>query len=121
MFGLFKKKAFKPTVTAEDKEWVEQNIRWFIEVFGPAKLKERPFILPTPDTFPYNDLKDPHQFNKLFEQLCACWEVDPGEIDVKFFDDIKSKQWTNLAPEGPTAEPLGQYYGLIRERKSGSG
>jgi tetratricopeptide (TPR) repeat protein len=110
MFGLFKQKSFKPTVTAGDKDWVEKNILWFIEAFGLAKLKERPFILPTPDTFPYSDLKDSDQFHKLFEQLCACWEVNPGEIDVKFFDDIKSKEWTNLAPQGPTTEPLGLYY-----------
>lgn len=110
MFGLFKQKALQPTVTAEYKEWIEKNFIWFLEVFGFARLKERPFLLPTPETFPYSNLKDSQQFHDLFEQLCACWEVNSAEINVKFFDDIKSKQWTNLAPEGPTGEPLGQFY-----------
>lgn len=110
MFGIFKQKTFKHTVTIEDKEWIENNIIWFIEVFGFSKQKERPFILPSPDTFPFRNLKDSDQFRQLFEQLCTYWELNPNEINVKFFDDIGSKQWTNLAPEGSILEPLGQYY-----------
>jgi tetratricopeptide (TPR) repeat protein len=110
MFGLFKRNSFKPTVTIEDKNWIEKNILWFIEVFGFSKLKERPFILLSPDTFPYSNLKESDQFHRFFEQLCSIWEVDPNEINVKFFDDIKSKQWTNLAPQGSISEPIGQYY-----------
>lgn len=61
MFGLFNKKTYQPTVTPEDKEWVERNIIWFIEVFGLDKLKEQPFIFPTVENFLYNNLKDTDQ------------------------------------------------------------
>ena len=65
MFGLFSKKKYKPTVTLEDKEWLEQNINWFIQVFGLEKLIEEPFIYPTIENFPYEDLTDLVEFEKL--------------------------------------------------------
>jgi len=118
MFGLFKQKNFEPSVTPEDKEWIEKNFIWFIEVFGLSRLKSTPFILPASDTFPFTNLKDTYQFQTLFEQLCSYWDVDAKEINVKFFDDIKSKQWSNLAPQGSYTEPLGEYYrAYTREEK----
>ena len=109
MFGLFKKKNFQPTVTPEDKEWIEQSFIWFIEVFGLDKLKEQPFILPTRENFPYDNLKDNNQFQQLFEQLCKYWDLNPNEIIVKFFDDIKSKQWEAMIPQGQFNDPGGVY------------
>lgn len=109
MFGIFSKKTYKPSLTPEDKDWIENNIIWFIEVFGFDKLKEQPFISPTTEIFPYNNLKDPDQFQKLFEQLCDYWDLNPNEIIVKFFDDIKSKQWTTWIPHGKFNEPGGLF------------
>jgi hypothetical protein len=48
-------------------------------------------------------------FQKLFEQLCKYWDLNPNEIIVKFFDDIKSKQWTTWAPQGKFNESGGLY------------
>jgi tetratricopeptide (TPR) repeat protein len=110
MFGLFSKKTYQPTLTLEDKEWVEKNIIWFIEVFGLDRLKEQPFIAPTTENFPYSDPKDTEQFQKLFEQLCKYWDLNPNEIIVKFFDDFKSKQWTEwVRPQSKFNEPSGLY------------
>ncbi len=109
MFGLFSKKRYQPTVTPEDKDWIERNITWFIEVFGFDKLKAQPFILPTTENFPYNNVKDGEQFQKLFEQLCNYWDVNPDEIIIKFFDDFKTKQWETLRPYGDFKEPGGLY------------
>ena len=105
MFGAFKKiKPIEPRVTPEDKEWIEKNFHWFIETFGLEKLIREPFS----ENFPYTDLNDPDQFQKLFEQLCY-WDVDPNEIQVKFFDDIKSKQWNSLFPVGEFKSVAGLY------------
>lgn len=112
MFGLFKKKPLNPTVTPEDKDWIEKNLVWFIEVFGLDKLKEEPFISPINDNFPYTNLDDTEQFQKLFEQLCKYWDLNPNEILVKFFDDFKSKQWTTWIPHGTFNEPGGLYQQL---------
>ncbi|MBK9249995.1 MAG: tetratricopeptide repeat protein [Ignavibacteria bacterium] len=109
MFGLFGKKKYSPTVTPEDKDWIEQNICWFIEVFGLDNLKVQPIILPTVENFPYNDLNDTNQFQKLFERLCRYCDVNPNEIVVKFFDDFKSKQWTTWIPHGEFCDAAGIY------------
>ncbi len=110
MFGIFKKETHRPTITPEDKDWVEKSFSWFIETFGLDKLKDTPFILPTLDNFPYENLKDDQQFQKLFEQLCNYWDVNPNEINVKFFDDFASKQWTTWVPHGKWKEAGGLYF-----------
>lgn len=51
MFGLFNKKTYQPSVTPEDKDWIEKNITWFIEVFGIDKLKEQPLFYQQPEIF----------------------------------------------------------------------
>lgn len=100
MFDFFKNKKEQPSVTNPDKEWVEKCIYWFIEVFGFDHLERSPFLLPTLETFPYNNLTEPTQFEALFQQICTIWKVNPNEITVKIFDDIKSKQWTTwVLPE----------------------
>ena len=109
MFGLFNNKKYQPTVTPEDKDWIEKNIIWFIEVFGIDRLNEQPFILPNSENFPYDNLKDIEQFQHLFEQLCGYWDVNPNEVEVKFYDDLKSKQWMTWIPQGAFDEPNGLY------------
>lgn len=112
MFGLFNNKKLQPSVTPEDKEWVENTLIWFIENFG-INHKQQPFIMPTSENFPYTDLNDAGEFQQLFEQLCQYYNVNPNEIIVKFFDDIKSKQWTNWAPAGKFSEAGGLYQQIL--------
>lgn len=109
MFGLFKKESTNPSVTPQDKDWVEKNIDWLIQSFGLDKLMDRPFILPTNENFPYNNLKDDTQFQKLLEQLCQLWDINPNHIKVKFFDDFASKQWTTWMPQGKWSDASGLY------------
>ncbi len=109
MFGLFNKKRFNPTVTPEDQDWVEKNLLWLIEVFGLERLRSRPLIEPTADIFPYTDLNNPEQFQSLFEQVCGYWELDPNEIEINFFDDFRSKQWSTWVPHANVNEPSGLY------------
>jgi tetratricopeptide (TPR) repeat protein len=110
MFKFFNRNAYipsatKPGLTEEDKNWVEQNLLWFIETFGIDRLLKEPFLLPTFDYFPYKNLKDENQFQQLFEQICRHWELDPKDIKVSIFDNIQSRQWHNLAPVGKIYEP----------------
>jgi tetratricopeptide (TPR) repeat protein len=94
MFGLFRRNDNVRSVTDVDKEWIEKNIIWFIKSFGVDHLKQSPFILPTAESFPFTNLLDEVQFQKLFQKICAHWSINPNEIIVKFFDDLKSKQWS---------------------------
>ncbi len=104
MFGLFSSKEYLPTVTAVDKDWVEQSFIWFLEVFGFERLRQQPFYAPTVQSFPYYNLKDLHQLQQLLAQLCGYLNLNPRQIDVKFFDDLDSKQWTvwNMPPLSET-------------------
>lgn len=110
LFKLFSKKREGPTVTPEDKEWIEESLTWFMETFGTEKLLARPFIVPSVADFPYDDLNDPEQFQRLFEQICTYYGLDAGTIAVKFFDDIKSMQWSTWVPQSGITEPGGLYY-----------
>lgn len=109
MFGILGRKKYQPTVTPEDKAWIETSIIWLIEAFGLERLRVQPFIAPSYEAFPYTNLKDSDQFEKLFEQLCLYWDVNPHDITVELFDDIKSKQWTSWRPEGKIDEPGGLF------------
>lgn len=110
MFGIFKKKIIEPSVTDGDKAWIEQNMLWFLEVFGVEEILKNPFILPTYKNFPYNNVQSPEQFDKLFEQLCKYYQIDSACVIIKFFDDIQSKQWSTYLPFGNHEEPMGTYY-----------
>ncbi len=110
MFGLFGNKVFEPAITKEDKAWVENNLIWLIETFGLERLRAEPFILPTNDNFPYRDLTDAEQFKSLFHKLCDYWELNPQTITVTFFEDVKSKQWSDWSPVGAYNEAIGMYY-----------
>ncbi len=98
-----------PSVTPEDKDWIEQNMLWFIEHFGVEPVREQPFILPSLENFPFNNLKDPDQFRELFKQLCDALNLDPEEIVIKIFDDIQSKQWDIMIPQGEFRDAAGLY------------
>src|SRR5688572_312319 len=109
MFGLFKKEENKPSVTPEDKDWVEKNLIWLVENFGLERVMGQPFIFPTRDIFPYENLKDPDQFIALLEQLCGLWDIDPGCITARIFDDFKSKQWISYSPPEKFKDAAGYY------------
>jgi tetratricopeptide (TPR) repeat protein len=109
MFKFFNRnsyipKADKPGLNEEDRNWVEHNMLWLVEVFGLDRLINEPFFLPTFDYFPYKNLKEENQFRQLYDQLCRHWELNPDEIKVTIFDDIQSKQWNNLIPQGSIYE-----------------
>lgn len=118
MFGLFKKKEYKSAVNDADKQWVEQNLIWFIETFGLDHLTNGAFYLPVIEVFPYTDLTKAEQFEKLFLQLCSYLSLDSNDIFIDFFDDIGSLEWGTWAPQGEYKDFAGMYYRVYsREEK----
>ena len=109
MFGLFGKKKLQPAIRQEYKDWIEGNMMWFVEHFGFDAVR-KPFITPTAENFPYTDLRNPDQFQKLFEQMCGYWDLDHDIILVKFFDDITSRKWSTWVWSETNTEPIGLYY-----------
>ena len=119
MFGIFKNKKLKPSVTPEDQDWIEKNIDWLIKSFGIDHIKEAPFILPTPEVFSYHDYHDRKTFRALLEQICEIWELDPKEIQINFFDDLKTQEWSTWFIPVENTKPLGTYqqeFTLKKER-----
>lgn len=110
MFGLFKKKEYKPAINDADKQWVEKNLMWYIETFGLEHLSKGAFYLPVIEVFPYTDLTQNEQFEKLFIQLCTYLKLDANEIYVEFFDDIGSLEWSTWTPQGEYDDIAGMYY-----------
>jgi tetratricopeptide (TPR) repeat protein len=119
MFSVFGKKKINPSVNHTDKDWIENNIKWFIEMFGFEKVKNMPFFSPTFDVFPYDNLSENSQFQKLFNQLCDIWEVDATNIEVCIFDDVVSMQWNSWFPFEKVSEPAGTFErGEFTDKKS---
>lgn len=103
MFHFFKKKTYQPTITNEDKEWLENTFIWLITSFGYDRLKSTPFLVANYETFPYTNIHSDEQFQQLFLQLCAQWEVTPDDILIKIFDDNNTREWTRwVVTEGST-------------------
>lgn len=105
MFNFLKKK-LKPSVSPDDKTWIEENILWLIKIFGFERLKANPIITPTYKNFPFKDLNEPTQFEQFFKSLCEKFDLDINLINVDFFDDIRSKQWNSWSPVGEINENL---------------
>lgn len=118
MFGLFgKKTSYHPSVTPKDQAWVEDMMIQLIIWLGIAPSRQ-PFLTPTSENFPYDNLHAPDQFEQLFEQLCAIWDLDSGEIVVKIFDDVDQQQWSTWTPHQDNKRVLGRYYesSLLEEK-----
>lgn len=94
-------------LTEERREWIESTLAWLVETFGFDDVKKSPFILPHTSAFPYNDLTNESQFNALFVQVCKYWDLNPQEIDLILFDDLKSFEFQSLKFVGELDETAG--------------
>lgn len=117
MFNFFKKKSYKPPITIENQEWVEEKFIWLIESFGLEKIKKEAFILPSEDNFSQKDFIDTQQFNELFAFVCQKIGLDPQSIATNIFNDLHSKTWHNLRPIPYSSKEdiLGLYYNTYRD------
>ncbi|WP_194776557.1 hypothetical protein [Pararhodonellum marinum] len=81
----------KPTVTEEDKQWIEDVFIWFEEEYGRVYLKNVPVILPTKEFFPFDfkgNQSDVHEITKL---ICQYLEIKGVDIELHFFNDHQIK------------------------------
>jgi tetratricopeptide (TPR) repeat protein len=112
MFSLFKRKVpLRPTVSPDDKKWIEENFDWLIKAFSFAIAKETPFILPKPIAASSGKLtavSDPLQ--NLLENLCKRWDIDPTSVVIEIFNDRPPKKWYSfLMPQEDYTGPAGTY------------
>jgi Tfp pilus assembly protein PilF len=89
LFG-FNKKIKKPKfhITEPDRDWVENNFKWLIKVFGYPSRQSEQIIITTkffPKTFSTNELI----VQNLIEDLCNLLVLDSTKIKFEIHEDIR--------------------------------
>jgi len=89
LFGFNKKtKEPKFRITEPDRNWVEDNFKWLIKVFGyPNRQSEQILITAKffPKTFSTSDLI----VQNLIEDLCNLLGLDSSKITVELHEDLR--------------------------------
>lgn len=105
------------------KQWVEERLRWLVRQFGLHILLERPIVLPTPEFFPDSWDGSPTAGHRLFRRVCEYMGADADDIELEFFDNLKSESMRLLDPTyaaGTWSEGDGfQRQGVIRIERCG--
>lgn len=77
----------KPTVTPEDKDWIDEAFLWFEQEYGHDYLKSVRTIEPTKEFFPI-DFKGTYQnAEDLVKIICKHMFIKNAEIKLNFFSD----------------------------------
>ncbi len=101
----------KCPIELEDKLWVEEAFQWLIDELGPEVLADSEVILPIEEYFP-----DPYSgtradIRKMVDRVCVYMDVDPGLVEVKFFEnDDLARVHPFAAPESTGSHALGVYH-----------
>ena len=119
MLPLFKRKQpLQPSVTPDDKQWIEESFDWLIKSFSFAKAKELPFILPQPKTASGGKSTVTDQLQTILQNLCKRWEIDPATVALEIFNDRPPKKWYSFfIPQKDYSGPAGTYQAQIEGAK----
>jgi len=77
----------KPTVTPEDKDWVEEAFIWFEEQYGQDYLRNLVIIEPTKEFFPIDFKGAEENAEQLTQRICAYMQIKDVKIDLHYFSD----------------------------------
>ena len=77
----------KPTVTSEDKEWVEEAFLWFESQYSREYLKNLRIIEPTKEFFPLDFKGTEENADELARMICDCMQIKNVRIDLHYFSD----------------------------------
>lgn len=100
LFGSNKKsKEEKFRITEPDREWVEENFRWLIKLFGyPSAQNEQ--ILLTDLYFPKTFKSDKLVIDNIIQDLCALCHIQEGRITYQMVEDIRDTYGVPFQIEG---------------------
>lgn len=100
--GLFsfnkKKKATKFRITEPDRNWVEDNFKWLIEVYGYPDRQNQQIIISNkyfPKTFSVSNLK----VENLIEDLCYLLSLNANKIKFELHEDLRDSYETPYVSE----------------------
>ncbi len=77
----------KPTVTPEDKEWIEEAFLWFEEEYTRDYLKNVRTIEPTKEFFPIDFKGTEKNAEDLTKKICEYMDIKDVQIDLHYFSD----------------------------------
>lgn len=77
----------KPTVTPEDKEWIEDAFKWFEEQYSEEYLKNVQIIEPTQDFFDHKFSGKEEDAEFVLEQVMEYMEVKAVDVELYYFSE----------------------------------
>lgn len=100
----------KCPVDGETKEWIENAFGWLIEELGIDVLRSVEVVLPTEDFFPDAFNGSRASIRKMVGRVCEYMDVDPKQVEVRFFESEDEARFHPLAADGTSkGHALGTY------------
>lgn len=103
----------KPTVTPEDKAWIEEAFLWFEKQYGTEYLKRLPIVEPTLEFFDRNFDGTEADAEFILARTCEFMQIKDANIHLYFFSD-SPLEFTDegidaIVDEGDRQPALGLY------------
>lgn len=101
----------KCPIDPDGKTWIETSFNWLIEELGSDVLHGVSVALPTEEHFP-----DPYDgsrtsVRRMVERVCGFMDIDPADIELRFFESDDATRFHPLAADGSTnSHDLGTYH-----------
>ena len=100
----------KCPVEPDDKLWLEEVMKWFLEEFGVDAFRDVTVVLPTDEFFPDAYCADEDDVRSLVERVCGYMDVNSDLIELEFFDSESTELVNNLCcVESSSDGVLGHY------------
>lgn len=77
----------KPTVTPDDKDWIEEAFVWLEQQYGQDFLKNVVTVEPTKQFFPIDFKGTEKNAEQLTEIICDYMQIKDVKIDLHYFSD----------------------------------
>ncbi len=78
----------KPTVTAEDQNWIDEAFVWFEQQYSREYLKTVKIIEPTKEYFNYNFNGSKKDAEFVVDKVCEYMQIKDSNIELYFFSDV---------------------------------
>ncbi|BDD08057.1 hypothetical protein FUAX_04890 [Fulvitalea axinellae] len=112
----------KPTVTPEDREWIENAFLWFENEYGSDFLKSVRIVEPTRAFFDYRFTQSKEDAFYTLEKACEIMGIDSQLVELYFFNDApmdfqEEGVFATYNPDGAEAKD-GYTLGLYSESET---
>lgn len=107
----------KPSVTSEDKDWIEDAFIWFEQQYGQDFLKNVQTIEPTKDFFPIDFKGTEENAEQITQLICDYMQIKDVNIELYYFVDSPLELANGIATQRDKNGPE-QVAGLYHANRS---